>query len=247
MLKALKSLVLKLFEEPTIEPSKKYNWFVYLFTSCIVLAEILGCLLIIRKVAYTEIDWVAYMQEVSGFLGGEYNYYNLRGDTGPLVYPAGFVYVYSALYYLTDKGQDIELAQYVFMGVYLAVVVVVLAIYTRVGGLPCWALLLLSLSKRVHSIFVLRCFNDGLAMLFVYTSILLFCRNKWRFGCVVFSLAVSIKMNILLFAPGLLLLLLQSQGVMGTIPCLAICAAVQILLGLPFFADIPCCLLAPLI
>lgn len=43
----------------------------------------------------TEIDWVAYMQEVEGFLGGERNYLNLRGDTGPLVYPAGFVYAYS--------------------------------------------------------------------------------------------------------------------------------------------------------
>lgn len=43
----------------------------------------------------TEIDWVAYMQEVKGFLDGERDYRNLRGDTGPLVYPAGFVYVYS--------------------------------------------------------------------------------------------------------------------------------------------------------
>lgn len=43
----------------------------------------------------TEIDWVAYMQEVKGFLDGERNYFNLRGDTGPLVYPAGFLYLYT--------------------------------------------------------------------------------------------------------------------------------------------------------
>ncbi len=33
----------------------------------------------------TEIDWVAYMQEVEGFLNGTYDYMELKGDTGPLV------------------------------------------------------------------------------------------------------------------------------------------------------------------
>ena len=33
----------------------------------------------------TEIDWVAYMQEVEGFLNGTYDYGQLKGDTGPLV------------------------------------------------------------------------------------------------------------------------------------------------------------------
>lgn len=36
-------------------------------------------------IADTEIDWVAYMQEVKGFLDGERDYMQLRGDTGPLV------------------------------------------------------------------------------------------------------------------------------------------------------------------
>ena len=33
----------------------------------------------------TEIDWVAYMQEVEGVLNGTLDYSQLRGDTGPLV------------------------------------------------------------------------------------------------------------------------------------------------------------------
>lgn len=33
----------------------------------------------------TEIDWQAYMQEVEGVINGTYNYYELKGDTGPLV------------------------------------------------------------------------------------------------------------------------------------------------------------------
>ena len=35
--------------------------------------------------ADTEIDWRAYMQEVEGFVNGTRDYYQLQGDTGPLV------------------------------------------------------------------------------------------------------------------------------------------------------------------
>lgn len=46
---------------------------------------------------------------MSGFLGGERDYENLKGDTGPLVYPAGFLYLYSAIQYVT--GGQVFLAQ----------------------------------------------------------------------------------------------------------------------------------------
>ena len=78
----------------------------YIIALILVFDAVLS-LVIIKKVSYTEIDWIAYMQEVEGFLHGERNYSLLRGDTGPLVYPAGFVYVYSGLYYLTNGGVDI--------------------------------------------------------------------------------------------------------------------------------------------
>ena len=38
-------------------------------------------------------------------------------------------------------------------------------------------------------------------------------------------------MNILLFAPGLLLLLLQANGIAGTAICLSICAGLQVRMG----------------
>ena len=52
----------------------------------------------------TEIDWKAYMDEVEGVVNGTYDYTQLRGDTGPLVYPAGFVYLFLGFYYATDLG-----------------------------------------------------------------------------------------------------------------------------------------------
>ncbi|CAM9779063.1 unnamed protein product [Ectocarpus sp. 8 AP-2014] len=206
-----------------------------------VLAEIALCGIIIARVAYTEIDWVAYMQEVKGFLDGERNYLNLRGDTGPLVYPAGFVYAYSLLYWVTDRGEDIFTAQYIFMGVYVSLMVMVLSIYRRAGSgaMPLWSILLVCTSRRVHSIFVLRLFNDGVAMWLLYGAVYLFLLNRWRLGCVSYSLAVGVKMNILLFAPGLLLLLVQANGIGGAAVCLSICAGVQLLLGAPFLLQHP--------
>ncbi len=41
----------------------------------------------VNRRADTEIDWVAYMEEVGGVLQGERDYSQLKGCTGPLVYP----------------------------------------------------------------------------------------------------------------------------------------------------------------
>ncbi|XP_009580398.1 PREDICTED: dol-P-Man:Man(5)GlcNAc(2)-PP-Dol alpha-1,3-mannosyltransferase, partial [Fulmarus glacialis] len=89
-------------------------------------------------------------------------------------------------------------------------------------------------SYRIHSIFVLRLFNDPIAMAILFLAINLFREERWSWGCLLFSLAVSVKMNILLFAPGLLFLLLQRFGLLGCIPKLCICALLQVILGLPF-------------
>jgi len=59
------------------------------------------------------------MDQVKTFLGGERNYINIKGQTGPLVYPAGFLYIFTGLYYGTENGDNIKLAQYYFLAIYL--------------------------------------------------------------------------------------------------------------------------------
>jgi len=56
---------------------------------------------------------------------------------------------------------------------------------------------------------------------------------------VVYSLAVSVKMNLLLFAPGLLFLLLCAHGVRKTATLIALCALVQVAVGAPFLCTHP--------
>eukprot|EP00794_Sanderia_malayensis_P015332 gene15333-16910_t len=214
-----------------------YTWVVAIL---LLLAEVVVNIFVIYKVKYTEIDWVAYMQEVEGFVNGTYDYYQLKGDTGPLVYPAGFVYIFTGLYYVTSHGTNIRLAQFVFVALYLFFLVAIFYIYHKTQLVPPFAMFFMCCaSYRIHSIFVLRLFNDPVAMFFFYLSVCFFLQNRWNIGCAMFSLAVSVKMNILLFAPGLLLILLLIFGLQGTILKISLCAIIQLVLALPFLLTNP--------
>uniref|UniRef100_A0A1B6MG43 dolichyl-P-Man:Man5GlcNAc2-PP-dolichol alpha-1,3-mannosyltransferase n=1 Tax=Graphocephala atropunctata TaxID=36148 RepID=A0A1B6MG43_9HEMI len=204
------------------------------------IAEIIVNILVIQNVKYTEIDWIAYMQEVEGVVNGTLDYSKLKGDTGPLVYPGGFVYFFGALYYITDHGTNVRLAQYIFAGFYLMLLGLVFVIYNKTKKVPPYAVLIACCtSYRIHSIFVLRMFNDGISVLLLYIALNLFLENRWNLGSIAFSLAVSVKMNILLYAPALLVSYYYSLGVKGTVVQLLICGSIQLIVGLPFLITNP--------
>ena len=48
---------------------------------------------------------------------------------GPLVYPAAHLFIYNALYLITDRGTDIFIAQCAFAVVYLAALSMAMACY----------------------------------------------------------------------------------------------------------------------
>ena len=73
-------LNLSFYKDLLINPNKSIYIMIGLF-----LIEIFLNIFIINKTKYTEIDWKAYMQEVEGVVNGTYDYYKLKGDTGPLV------------------------------------------------------------------------------------------------------------------------------------------------------------------
>ncbi|XP_067392604.1 dol-P-Man:Man(5)GlcNAc(2)-PP-Dol alpha-1,3-mannosyltransferase [Emydura macquarii macquarii] len=211
-----------------------------LVAACLCLAEVGVTLWVIRRVAYTEIDWKAYMDEVEGVVNGTFDYTQLKGDTGPLVYPAGFVYIFLGLYYVTSRGTNIRLAQYLFAALYLVTLLLVFRIYSRTKKVPPYVFFFMCCaSYRIHSIYILRLFNDPVAMAILFLAINLFLEERWSWGCCFFSLAVSVKMNVLLFAPGLLFLLLWRFGLPGSLPKLCICALLQVVLGLPFLLENP--------
>lgn len=248
-------------------------------TAFVLLMVFFECILsfaIIRFISYTEIDWIAYMQEVTAYFDENITDYRLiRGNTGPLVYPAGFVYLYGALRSMTDNGTNVRVAQYLYAGVYVTQQSMVLYIYSKlmqelirttsiitttksgsnqqqyhIRFVFRAVMIAMCLSKRLHSIYMLRLFNDCVTMMLFYGSCLLLTmaytttsryRKQWNVLCVVYSLAVSTKMNVLLFAPGLLYLMLQeSASLYDTAYRLILyCGVPQLLLGYPFLSTHP--------
>ncbi|KAJ2612750.1 dolichyl-P-Man:Man(5)GlcNAc(2)-PP-dolichol alpha-1,3-mannosyltransferase [Coemansia sp. RSA 1804] len=214
---------------------------------------------IVLRVSYTEIDWRAYMQQVACVAElGERNYLKLAGDTGPLVYPAGFVWIYRGLWAITDGGTDIRLAQLVFMAVYLATMAAVLAIYSRaqttLARVHPAGLVLLVLSKRLHSIYVLRLFNDTMAMLFAYLAILAMTvaaterqrttRRRWPWAwydisTLLLSAGISVKMNVQLMLPGAAYIWLRAGGAGFVLRQMALVVVSQIVVGAPFLLRFP--------
>ena len=81
------------------------------------------------------------------------------------------------------------LAQYVFLGLYLATEAVVMILYHRSKVVPQWAMLFLALSNRLYSIYYLRLFNESVLMLPVYLSL---CHSPFLLD---FSLVCSLPIN----------------------------------------------------
>ncbi len=188
----------------------------------------------VAGVSYTNIDWNAYMEQVASVMAGERDYMKLRGDTGPLVYPGGFVWLYALLSHLSVPS-----AQWVFWAMLLATSAVLLALAARLrgaAGLPVWAAAMLIMSRRVVSIFVLRLFNDGPVALLLYLAV--WC-DASLLATVLLSGAVAVKMSALLVLPGYAAVLLRRGGWSGAVLHAALFLAVQVAVGLPFLASHP--------
>jgi alpha-1,3-mannosyltransferase len=141
------------------------------------------------------------MAHIKVFHAGERNYSRITGPTGPLVYPAGHVRLHELLYEITDGGRDVRLAQYIYGVLYLTTLILSSALYHAAGNVPNWIILLLPLSKRLHSIFVLRLFNDCWAVAAAQLAILLFQKGFYDSGMMFFRCVTIFRVFIVSWIP----------------------------------------------
>lgn len=176
------------------------------------------------------------MIQVGKFLSGERDYRNIDGPTGPCVYPALHLYLHAALSKLTNDGLDVTLAQVIYAGLYLSTLSLVLACYRRVNAPP-WLLVPLVLSKKMHSIFLLRLFNDCWATLFFWLSVYGATKKNWTLMTFSWVFALNVKMTMLLPFPALLLILVQDAGIELTVILMLLAGFFTISLAVPFMGS----------
>ncbi|TEB36166.1 dolichyl-P-Man:Man(5)GlcNAc(2)-PP-dolichyl mannosyltransferase [Coprinellus micaceus] len=223
-------LVLSLLTDP------KHFW---KLAALVIIGDAVLTQLIITVIPYTEIDWETYMVQTGLYLKGEHDYSKISGPTGPLVYPAGHVRIHQVLYALTNGGKNMRLAQHIYGALYIATLALTCAIYRKARAVPNWLLILLPLSKRLHSIHALRMFNDCWVVLLSQLAILAcqygFSDSAW----LLFSAAVSVKMSALLYLPGLLVISFKRRGPASTILSVVKLAATQVIIASPFLREHP--------
>ena len=98
-----------------------------LCTLALVLGEAALLYVIISTVAYTEIDYATYLAQKNAVLAGERDYSKIHGPQGPLVYPAGHVWLYAVIDSICQGS--VEAAQRLFAVMYVLDVYVVARIY----------------------------------------------------------------------------------------------------------------------
>jgi alpha-1,3-mannosyltransferase len=231
ILQASLRLVRSLLSDP------QYFWYL---AALIILGDAVLTQLIIRFVSFTEIDWETYMIQAQIASKGELDYSNITGPTGPTVYPAGHLYIHRLLYDFTEGGTNIKMAQQMYGTLYLTLVTLVCAIYRRTASVPNWMLLMLPLSKRLHSIFVLRLFNDCWSVVAVHAAVLAYqYRGMELLATILFSIALSVKMSALLYLPGLLVILFKRLGPLRTVAHIATLVLVQLVIGRHYIRAYP--------
>lgn len=151
-------------------------------------------------------DWDAYMEQVAQVRGGEYDYSKLHGDTGPLVYPAGFVWLFMLLKSMFQWDHKLHTTEYIpknftgyedrtvrpygkmialqlmFTLLYLCGNGIIATLYERSKTMPWWSLFLLVCSRRIHSVFVLGLFNDCWATVLLVVSLYYIVKDRWEIG-----------------------------------------------------------------
>jgi alpha-1,3-mannosyltransferase len=93
---------------------------------------------------------------------------------------------------------------------------------------------MLVLSKRLHSIFVLRCFNDCFTVFFLWIAIFAYQRRLFTIGSLAYSWGLGTKMTLLLSLPAIGIVIFLTRGVTTSLRQVWLMFQLQLIIALPF-------------
>ncbi|GAM29288.1 hypothetical protein SAMD00019534_124640 [Acytostelium subglobosum LB1] len=198
---------------------------------------------IVYQSAFTN-DWPAHIHHVEQWLNApsaqkslDFDYSHFMHYHGPCTYPAGFMYLYTLLYYITGHG-SLQVFQLVWAVMESVNFVVIKKLCDRLN-LPTILAILPIASNRLHLYNVRVVINDFPSTLLLHVALLLIIDRRYISFSILYSFVVSLKLNYIFYAPAILLIFLRTMPLNSVIINLSLMALVQIILGLPFLMANP--------
>lgn len=189
----------------------------------------------------TETVLKGYIDHARLYMSGIKDYTLFPGDNGPTNRPALHIYVCRFLAYVAQYGANVVLAQVFFAFLYVFNLGLAMLCYkqakvsvtkdTHIQSMSLASLIkadalfqvsnyvfpMLCLSKRLHSIYVLRCFDDGFTVMFLFLAIYQYQHKNWTAGTLCFACGLAVDMNLICALPAVAVILGQAIGLWGAL------------------------------
>ncbi|EGC34695.1 hypothetical protein DICPUDRAFT_153070 [Dictyostelium purpureum] len=163
----------------------------------------------------------------------DFDYSHYMHYHGPNTYPAGFTYLYTFLYYISNRGNCLQIFQAIWAILEFINFILIKRICSKLK-IPIFLSILPIISNRLHLYNVRIVINDFPSTFLIHIAILLFISKRFKLFSIIYSLTVSLKLHTIFYSPAILFIFFNSLTLNETIYYLSIMAIIQILLGLPF-------------
>ncbi|EFA78114.1 hypothetical protein PPL_08762 [Heterostelium album PN500] len=167
----------------------------------------------------------------------DFDYSHFMHYHGPCTYPAGFLYLYGILYYLTGRG-SLQAFQIIWALMEICNFITIKKICDRLK-LPIILAILPIISNRLHLYNVRVVINDFPSTFILHLSILLLLNKQYKRFSVLFSFLVSLKLNYIFYSPAILFIFANTLPFSSILTNLFIMGALQIIIGIPFLLTNP--------
>ena len=207
-----------------------------------------------------DIDFKAYMQQTGIILKGERDYTKIESDNGVMWYPAIHAYIHIFIYYITNKGDFLKVAQlfsFIIHWINLSIIIKITKICFKENTKIRCILFMLMIEVIGTHLSAQYVFNDVYMTTLAHGSILWFLLSNQHaqhnnriynyktviryqlLGILLMSLSMSIKLSAFLYFPALLLITSLNQGILTSIIYTLVIAILSVAYGAPFWIYYP--------